>query len=49
MGIMRYMHMFYWKLLDKSAQVDGNPWILYSEERYQGFVAYLEEGRYMIG
>ena len=30
----------------KSASVDGNPFILFSEERYQGFLAYLEEGRY---
>ena len=30
----------------KSARVDGNPFILFSEERYQGFLAYLEEGRY---
>ena len=30
----------------KSALVDGNPFILFSEERYQGFLAYLEEGRY---
>lgn len=30
----------------KSAIVDGNPWILFTEERYQGFLAYLEEGRY---
>jgi len=29
-----------------SAIVDGNPWILYSEERFQGFLAILEEGRY---
>ncbi len=29
----------------QSAVVDGNPWILYSEERFQGFLAYLEEGR----
>ena len=26
--------------------MDGNPWILFSEERYQGFLAYLEEGTY---
>ena len=30
----------------KSAIVDGNPWILYSEERFQNFLAYLEEGKY---
>lgn len=34
------------KFAVKSAQVDGNPWILFSEERYQGFLAYIEEGRY---
>jgi len=30
----------------KSAKVEGNPWILYTEERYQGFLCYLEEGSY---
>ena len=30
----------------KSAIVNGNPWILFSEERFQSFLAYLEEGRY---
>jgi len=30
----------------KAATVDGNPWVLYSEERFQTFLAYLEEGRY---
>ena len=30
----------------KSAVVEGNPWILFSEERYQNFLAYLEEGSY---
>ena len=30
----------------KSAVVEGNPWILFSEERYQSFLAYLEEGSY---
>ena len=30
----------------KSARVEGNPWILFTEERYQGFLAYLEEGTY---
>ena len=30
----------------KSALVVGNPWILFSEERYQNFLAYLEEGKY---
>jgi len=30
----------------KSAVVEGNPWILFAEERFQGFLAYLEEGRY---
>ena len=30
----------------KSAKVDGNPWILFTEERFQGFLAYLEEGTY---
>ena len=34
------------KFAIKSARVDGNPWILFSEERYQGFLAYLEEGTY---
>lgn len=34
------------KFAIKSAKVDGNPWILFSEERYQGFLAYLEEGTY---
>merc|ERR1711962_1031463 len=34
------------KFAIKSALVDGNPWILYSDERFQGFLAYLEEGRY---
>ena len=23
--------------------MDGNPWVLYSEERYQKFLAFLEE------
>ena len=27
----------------QSARVDGNPWVLYSEERYQKFLAFLEE------
>ena len=30
----------------KSAIVSGNPWILFSEERFQSFLAFLEEGRY---
>merc|ERR1712223_907109 len=30
----------------KSARVEGNPWVLYSEERYQKFLAFLEEGDY---
>ena len=30
----------------KSAIVEGNPWILFSEERFQNFLAYLEEGKY---
>ena len=30
----------------QAATVDGNPWVLYSEERFQTFLAYLEEGRY---
>jgi len=30
----------------KAAKVEGNPWILYTEERYQGFLCYLEEGSY---
>jgi len=30
----------------KSAKVEGNPWILFTEERYQGFLCYLEEGSY---
>jgi len=30
----------------KSARVEGNPWVLYSEERYQKFLAFLEEGNY---
>ncbi|XP_023329325.1 tectonin beta-propeller repeat-containing protein 1 [Eurytemora carolleeae] len=34
------------KFTIQSAVVDGNPWILYTEERYQGFLAILEEGRY---
>jgi hypothetical protein len=29
----------------RSARVEGNPWVLYSEERYQRFLAFLEEGR----
>ena len=29
----------------QSAKVEGNPWILFTEERYQGFLCYLEEGR----
>ena len=27
----------------QSARVKGNPWVLYSEERYQKFLAFLEE------
>ena len=27
----------------QSARVEGNPWVLYSEERYQKFLAFLEE------
>jgi len=34
------------KFTIKSARVEGNPWILFTEERYQGFLAYLEEGTY---
>ena len=34
------------KFAIKSARVEGNPWILFTEERYQGFLAYLEEGTY---
>ena len=34
------------KFAIKSARVEGNPWILFTEERYQGFLAYLEEGIY---
>ena len=30
----------------RSALVSGNPWILFSEERFQSFLAFLEEGRY---
>jgi hypothetical protein len=35
------------KFAVKSARVDGNPWILFAEERYQGFLAYLEEGTHV--
>ena len=34
------------KFAVKSARVDGNPWILFTEERFQGFLAYLEEGTF---
>ena len=27
----------------QSARVEGNPWVLYSEERYQKFLVFLEE------
>ena len=30
-------------LMMQSARVEGNPWVLYSEERYQKFLAFLEE------
>ncbi|XP_023329251.1 uncharacterized protein LOC111701974 [Eurytemora carolleeae] len=30
----------------KSAAVSGNPWIVYSQDRYKGFLACLEEGLY---
>ena len=30
----------------RSAHVDGNPWILFREENFVGFLALLEEGAY---
>lgn len=30
----------------KSAIVEGNPWILFSTERFQEFLCFLEDGRY---
>ena len=33
------------KSIFQSAKVEGNPWILFSEERYQEYLCYLEEGR----
>ena len=30
----------------QSAQVEGSPWILYSAERFQEFLCFLEDGRF---
>ena len=32
--------------LTKSAVVEGNPWILFSTERFQEFLCFLEDGRH---
>lgn len=34
--------------LSKSAIVEGNPWILFSTERFQEFLCFLEDGRYLV-
>ena len=38
-----FSNFFPFFLMMQSARVEGNPWVLYSEERYQKFLAFLEE------
>ena len=38
-----FSNFFLFFLMMQSARVEGNPWVLYSEERYQKFLAFLEE------